>query len=443
MAATTASGDTLSSMNGLVKEKYADKIEKAVPDFAKIMKMVPFSKKTAVGNFYHQPVILQNEVGFTYAAGNNATLVGYNPVAQMALRDAQVSPTQIMLVSRIGYEVMNRAKAAGEEAFESATLLLVKNMVDSVASRIEMSMLYGGSGLGTIASTSAVTGAPGGLSQITLTMDLANWAVGLWQGQESSALDFYLGNSIVNTIATVPTAGYPTLQAVNPTAKTLLVYGNTTDITNLFNTVASNPSQVNIFWGGAFGTEMVGLKTILTNTGTLFNIDASAFDLWRSNQVDAGSAPLSQALIQQAVGVCTARGLVDEELTLVCSTQGWADLMTSQAALRMYDQSYSKSKMENGAKELVFSSQNGTIRVMAHGMVKNGDAFLLPTKSLERIGACDPTFQQPGQEAKLPFVPLENFGGMQIVRYSSQQIFLKTPAKAALLKNIVNTSSAN
>lgn len=439
MAATTAAGDTLSSMNGLVKEKYADKIEKAVPDFAKLTKMVPFSKKTAVGNYYHQPVILQNEVGFTYAAGNGASLFGYNPALPMALRDAQVSPTQIVLRSRIGYEVMNRARAAGEEAFEAATLLLVKNMVDSVASRIEMSMLYGGSGLGTIASISYAGGAA---TTAVLTMTLANWAVGIWQGQETAALDFYNGSSLIN-VASVPTTSYPQLQAVNPTNKTLTVSGLNTDLALLKTAVDANPDVVSIFWGGAYGTEMVGLKTILQNTGTLFNIDASAYDLWRSNSVSAGSAPLSQALVQQAVGVCTARGLVDEELVLLCSTQGWADLMTSQAALRQYDTSYSKSKMENGSKELVFNSQNGTIRVVAHGMVKNGDAFLLPVKGLERIGACEPTFQQPGYEANLPFVPLEEAAGMQIVRYSSQQIFLKCPAKAAIVTGIVNSSSAN
>lgn len=444
MAAATSPGDTLSSMNGLVKEKYAEEIENAVPENAKILKMVPFSKKTAVGNFYHQPVILQNEVGFTYAANlaGGGALFGYNPVLPMQMRDAQVAPTQLVLRSAIAYEVMNRARAAGEEAFEAATLLLVKNMVESMATRLEMSVIYGGSGLGTFASASSVSNVSGSVYQVTLTVTPAAWAVGLWQGQETSFLDFYDHSGIILNTQTVPSATAPSLQTVNPAAKQILVYGTTGDLGLIATEVNNFPNQVNVFWGGAKGSEMVGLKTILTNTGSLFNIDASVYDLWRGNTVSAGSQPLSQALIQQAVAVCAARGLQDEELTLICSNEGWADLMTSQAALRQYDSSYSRSKMENGSKDLVFNSQNGTVKIMAHPMCKDGDAFLIPTKQLQRVGACEPTFEQPGYEASLPFVPLEGTAGMQIVRYSSQQIFLKTPARSAYISNVTNTSSA-
>jgi len=440
MVATAVVGDTLTTMNGLVKEKYADKIQNAVPDSAKLLKMIPFSKKTSVGNFYHQPVILQNEVGFTYNAGNSSTLFGYNNVGPMQMVDAQVSPTQLVLRSQIGYEVMNRAKASGQEAFEAATLLLVKNMVDSMALRLEMSLLYGGSGNGVIQS---ITYAGTPATTATFVVTQASWAVGLWQGQETSYLDFYQAdNSTIINLTTVPSTSSPQLTTVNPATRTVTISGTVTDLTALQTYVNANPSAALVFWGGAHGQEMVGLKTILTNTGTLFNINAAIYDLWRGNPVALGNVALSQAAIQQVVAVCAARGLQDEELLLVCSTEGWADLMTSQAALRMYDQSYSRSKMENGSKELVFNSQNGSIRVMAHPMCKDGDAFLIPPMQLIRIGACEPTFEQPGYEAKLPFVPLEGNAGMQIVRYSSQQVFLQTPARAAYISGIVNTSSA-
>lgn len=435
MAAAGVTADTLTTMNGLVKEVYAKQIQNAVPDVAILLKEFPFSPSAAVGNLYHQPVILQNEVGFTYDAGNDTTAIGYNPALPMQMKDAQVSPTQLLLKSIIGYEVIHRAKAAGDKAFEAATMLLVKNMVDSMALRIEMSMLYGGSTLATFASAGSVTGT-GNNTQVTLTVNLSQWAVGLWQGQETSYLDFYNASTPLNSTSCTTSA--PQLLTVNPAAKTITIIGNSTDINN----IATNVAVATVFWGGAKGNEMVGLKTILSNSGSLFNIDASVYDLWRGNVVTLSSVSLTQAIIQQAVAVAAGRGLMKEELLLVCSTEGWADLMSSQAALRMYDSSYSSSKMENGADELVFNSQNGRIRVVAHPMCKDGDAFLLPTKQIIRIGATEPTFEQPGFAARLPFVPMENQAALQIVRYSSQQIFLKTPARAVYITGIVNTSSA-
>lgn len=440
MAATGVTADTLTTMNGLVKEVYAKQIQNAVPDVAILLKEFPFSPSATVGNLYHQPVVLQNEVGFTYDAGNDTQAIGYNPALPMQMKDAQVAPTQLLLKSIIGYEVIHRAQQAGDKAFEAATMLLVKNMVDSMALRVEMAMLYGGSGLGTFASAGSVTGS-GNTTQVTLTVTSAQWAVGLWQGQETSYLDFYNGASIVNTnLSTVQFA--PQLLTVNPAAKTVTVIGNNSDINAIATAVGSNPNVITAFWGGAKGNEMVGLKTILSNTGALFNIDASVYDLWRGNTVTLSGVSLTQAILQQAVAVAAGRGLMKEELLLICSTEGWADLLSSQAALRMYDSSYSSTKMENGADELVFNSQNGRIRVVAHPMCKDGDAFLLPTKQIIRVGACEPTFEVPGFAARLPFVPMENQAALQIVRYSSQQIFLKAPARAVYITGIVNTSSA-
>lgn len=446
MAAPTTAGDTYANMNGLVKQKYATKIQNLVPDVARLYKEIEFSKATTVGDYYNQPVIVQNETGFTYAAGQNNSIIGYNLANPMVMQNALVAPTQLYLKSRISYEIVKRAVQQGETAFEAAVMLLIKNMVDSMALRLEMSLLYGGSGLATInAATAPVQVGSSAVYTQTLTITTAAWAVGLWQGQESSYLDFFhagdtLASQAIN-VTTVPTATAPQLVTVVPSAKQLNIQGTTTDLTALKTYVDANPDAATVWWGGSFGTEMVGLKTIITNTGTLFNVNAAVYDLWRGNTFDNGNVALSQASIQQAVAEAAGRGLMDEDLLLVVSNGGWADLMTSQAALRMYDTSYSANKLENGAKELAFNSQNGKIRVMAHAMCKDGDAFLLPMKQLSRIGACEPTFDLPGQESSDPFTPLADYAGAQIVRYASQQVFLRTPARAVYITSVVNTSS--
>jgi hypothetical protein len=56
--------NNMTTLNGLFKERYADKIERLIPEGAKLMKDIPFiSRDKQPGNFYHQPVVLGLEHG--------------------------------------------------------------------------------------------------------------------------------------------------------------------------------------------------------------------------------------------------------------------------------------------------------------------------------------------------------------------------------------------
>lgn len=47
------------TLNGLFKERYADKLKDLIPEGLKLYKMVEFlPKEKQLGNLYHQPVIL-------------------------------------------------------------------------------------------------------------------------------------------------------------------------------------------------------------------------------------------------------------------------------------------------------------------------------------------------------------------------------------------------
>ena len=60
--------NTVTTLNGLFKEVYADKLENLIPEGTKFMQKVPFyGRKRQLGNLYHQPVILGLEHGITYA----------------------------------------------------------------------------------------------------------------------------------------------------------------------------------------------------------------------------------------------------------------------------------------------------------------------------------------------------------------------------------------
>lgn len=65
-----SSANTVSTLNGMFKEKYANKLKNLVPDGVKLYNMIPFIEESKhLGNEYHQPVSLGLEHGksTTYA----------------------------------------------------------------------------------------------------------------------------------------------------------------------------------------------------------------------------------------------------------------------------------------------------------------------------------------------------------------------------------------
>ena len=54
-----AANNNLTTLNGLFKEVYADKLENLIPDGVKLLNMIPFvTKQYQEGSLYHQPVVL-------------------------------------------------------------------------------------------------------------------------------------------------------------------------------------------------------------------------------------------------------------------------------------------------------------------------------------------------------------------------------------------------
>jgi hypothetical protein len=63
-----ATDNSMATLNGLFKERYASKMERLIPDGVKLLKEIPFiAKDRQPGNLYHQPVVLGMEHGVTFA----------------------------------------------------------------------------------------------------------------------------------------------------------------------------------------------------------------------------------------------------------------------------------------------------------------------------------------------------------------------------------------
>lgn len=427
--------NTVSTLNGLFKVVYADKLLDLVPDFAilqKLVEFVPSDKET--GNYYAQPVNLAQEGGFTYLgeSGGVATLV--TPIAG-TMKEAQVKGTEVNLRAQLSYGALARASKQGEKAFKRASSWKIEDMNNATRKRLEISMLYGRQPLGTVLST-ANAGA-------TVNFTVGSWAGGIWAGTEGHNI------SIVSADGATSRVDAPIATVVNDSAQITLgsaiqgPNGSTGALSNtqvgdfvyFYGTNYSTGTYGNGSGGGGTLTnnEMAGVSTIIQNSGTLFNISASSFSLWKGNTVSS-VGQLSFGKIQDAVSRAVNRGLMEKVLVLV-SPKGWAVLNSDQAALRLFDESYGSSKFENGAEALLFHGPNGILEVRAHPFVKDGDCFILPTESMIRVGSVDLTFGVPGFDQEF-FVLVANQNAVEIQCMCDQAVFIEKPAHAVLMTGI-------
>jgi len=416
--------NTVGNLNGLFKEVYADKLKELIPDMVKLLNMIKFmSKDKQPGNLYHQPVVLGLEHGITFAASDDDAFA-LLPAIAGAIKDAQVKGSPAVLRSILGYSAASRAAQGGAQAFMDATKFVVGNMLRSMAKKIEIEMLYGQMGYAVIGQNTAV---PGGYSSGNVLPILnSEWAPGIWAGSENMPLEIRSSSNVLR--------GYCNVVSVNMDNRTVTVDAAPAGIAT---GSGITPTTGDVIWHkGAYNNEFVGIHKILTTSGILFNIDNSVYNLFKGNEYDAQSGALSFAKLNQAVARSVEKGL-EGKVTCLVNPRGWANMLSDQAALRKYDGSYSKKKLENGSEALTFFSQNGEIEIMPSIYVKEGYAYLLSMEDFARVGSTDITFKRPGADGNF-FRDLENASGYELRCYTDQAVFCAAPGKQTLIKSIVN-----
>lgn len=414
--------NTTTTLDGFFKQIYGDSHISAVPEQLYLVKNVDFREAEKIGDSFNVPVILSREHGVTYLAAGDGVTTLNDSIAAVS-KKATVNGSQIILRGQIDYEAAAKAQSS-KSAFMNTTELLVQNLIESASTRLELMFLYGATGLG-VADTSVNSSS----TKTVLQLTTASWAVGIWAGMEGAAIDLYNSSTKLNTNA----AMY--IESVNVDDKKLTVTGNSSDITAVDTHLGSG--NADIYFRGAYGKECSGLDKILSNTGSLFGIDAAAYSLWKAQSHSAGSAALTMAKILSAVGKAVGRGL-REDVDVLVSPVTWQNLNSDQAALRKYDGSYSSSKAENGFEAIVYHGQNGMIRVMSHSMVKEGEGFVFPKKRLKRVGAQDLSFKTPGRSDEI-FLHLPDKNAYELRIYGNQALFCEHPAKCVKITGIVNS----
>ncbi len=421
---TQSAFETQTTLTGLFKDVYEDKVVNLVPESSVLQKRIKFVENDKrEGRLLHQPVLLALPSGLTFGVGAVAL---NNPIAS-TMGDAQITGAGMTLADRITYDVAAKAASGGVRAFVEATELIVDALTQSMSKFIEIELMWGASALGTLGQSSVNTGSG---TTITLTIDSAEWATGIWGGLENMSIDLYAtsGTVKVNTTAAV------IITSVNPTTRVITCSANATDATSVNNTYTTTALQIYPYL--AVGNEMSGFYTILANTGLLFNINASTYALWQANSYSFGSSAANFGKIQSQVALATARGLMEDVAVFVNPTT-FANIVTSQAGARRYDSSYKNKEMENGTQGLTFWGPNGKIELVPHIFMKQGYNFVLPLKRCQRTGATDLTFTLPGMPGEF-FLQLPGYTAYELRCYTLQAAFLNSPYKGVLGTLIVN-----
>ncbi len=183
---------------------------------------------------------------------------------------------------------------------------------------------------------------------------------------------------------------------------------------------------------------MNGIDSQLTNTGALFGIDASTYALWKSDSYGAGSASLSMSKVLKAVAKPVGKGGLDEKVHCFVSSATYENLNSDFAALRSFDQSFSKQKGVSGHENICYYGQNGEIEIVPCPFIKEGEAFVLPMKKVKRVGATDLTFST-GHGKDDFFLPLASSAGYELRCQYDFAVLVEAPAKCVKITGIVNS----
>jgi len=413
-----ATVNTTTTMAGFFKEVYAQRVVDLTKPILKIASKIPFTEATMVGSKYHQPVDVQLEGGVTYSASNAGAVSLLDPVASV-IQDAQIEGAQIFGRAQVDYEAIYRATQAGPKAFGNATKHVVKRLATSVAKRLEISMLHGQRGIGSVSSATASGSGPYTAS-IVITDE--SWAAGIWAGAVNATLDVW--NS---TYAAKQNSSKLTITSIDVNNKTI----NVSSAWNL----GGISGGMHLFWETASPTsEMAGLDKILRNTETLFNINAATYEVWSGNLYSPSTGTISMGKLLEALATPVAFG-AEGDYVAVVSPKAFEVLNSDLAALRMLDSSYGK-KGQNGFGSIMYYFQTGTLEILSHPLQKDGLVHVFNPSEAKRIGATDLTFvTRRGSEDAL-ILELSGSAGAEMRCYANQALFIEAPRRTTVLAGV-------
>lgn len=423
--------------DGMFKTVFG-KLEQTVPKFAILTKRFPFSQRKRIGKDYQITVRVRRSHGVTFKSGDDSydAFTLNDPVTGQT-KPATVSGSMCVIRERMGHKATMAALAEGEQAFGDLYGETVADTFSSLGFYQEALMLYGQTDFGVIDAD----GTNNATQDLTLT--IASSAAGLWAQMEGAKVDvwqtgFASKRNAANDI-TVNSVDFD-LEGADAGKVVINVTGNATELDAIVATDVIVPKG---FYDSTDGHQtLAGFDKILTNTGTLFGIDASTYTVWGANAYGAGSAELSfQKMTKAQVLIASRCGLSEDPLEAYVSPLTWGDLNNNTAALRRLTKN--EGTVEIGAQEIRYYGVTGSMKITPHPMVKNGECFIGMSDYVERGGVTDITFEyastvQEGQATKF-LRELENSNGFEFRGMWDNFLIIRKPRSWVKVTGIVNS----
>jgi len=407
-----ATTNSYSQLAGDFKTVYKEGgLDDLLPNWAVLQDKFKFQEGDAIGAGYAVGVILAREAGVTYSASfNTSSPAALNASIAGQVSQALVQSYSIFVRSRIDYAAASRASNKGKKAFQAAYAAVMENMIQSHRYRLELSLLYGHDGLGKIEDNN------GGVLLITAD----TFVPAMWSGSVGAVLEAFTGTGASVTQHN----GDLTITAVDIANRTVTVSGTSSAVVTddwLYFKGARLAASYN---------EAPGIHKILSNTGSIFGIDAAVYDLWKA-QTYAVNGNLSLTAIMQAASKGLSYGL--EKALLLVDPKSFATLASNEAALRRYVENTSDAK--RGVKGIKFQLGQVDIEIMIHPYLRPSHAFMLDEGSMCRIGSTDITPYLPGSDEEMS-VNVTDSASFELRTMSDEAIFSLQPAACVLLSDI-------
>ena len=432
-----------SGLDNMLKEQYLSKgLADVRPDFTVLMSTVPFvGGSEKAGSELIWPVVTSREHGFT-ALGQLGLNSDLNKATKARTAQAKVVSYPFMGRTQIDNVSISRAKQ-GPQAFVNALEYKISNLQDSFVILNEQELLYGGSGLGKVATSGLKKATAAEVSPSTVAVALGvlagktaagtqTVAVGDWLEillDESEFADHvWIGCEDMELEADDGVKVRVEAYDIETRKLTCVVIGaGTVDATELLHR------------NGFKGNVGPGLQSIFSQTsGTLMGIAQAANPLWRVNQSNAAGA-LSFEKVADGVAKAVGRGLA-EKLTLHVHPRVFASMMpdfntlkdtsaptaTGKFKSRIFTTSSEVKKLEHGVYGITFIVGSVEVVLVANPFIKIGHAFGVADGELMRCGSSDITYKIPGEEQEKYFHRLPDVAGLELRVFSDQALFSVT-----------------
>ncbi len=285
------------SIQGLFKNIYADQIQILTPDAAALTKVIGFNQKQMTGRTYNQPVVLSRYHGATYFQ-NSAGAAALDAPISMIEQNAEVEGCNMVNRATVSYELEERTKLGGAQSFKDASKHVVMELLESSVYRLECGLFYGQTGIAAVNNTSVVAQAG---AEITLQILPQAWSSWIWSGAENARVIFVntaTGLQVAAGVFDVTSAVTTPVDVDNKQVTLTEETGGDAAALAVIIGALVGTATIDVYFTTALNNECAGLKKIMTNTGTLFGVDAAQYSLWKGNVYDVGSTDLDQAKLE-------------------------------------------------------------------------------------------------------------------------------------------------